>query len=65
MQHPETDIVFPGPLRGREEQNTSLHAPLMIGTGVSHNLRIPASEDNLVSCVQASGNGNMSSAMSA
>ena len=40
-----------------------MNVPLMIGIGVSHNSRIPVSEDNPVSCVQAGGNGNMSFAM--
>ena len=42
----------------------SMHVPLMIGTQVSHNLGIPASVGNLVSCVQAGGNDSMSSAPS-
>ena len=39
------------------------HVPLMIGIGVSHNHGIPAFEGNLVACVQADGNGNMSFAL--
>ena len=39
------------------------NVPLMIRNGVSHNSGIPASEDNPVSCVQAGGNGNKSSAL--
>ena len=38
----------------------SVHVPLMIGTEVSHNPRIPAFVDNLVACAQANGNGSMS-----
>ena len=41
----------------------SKHVPLMIGTRVSHSPGIPAFEDNIVSCVQAGGNGNMSFAL--
>ena len=36
-----------------------MNVPLMTGTRVSHKFGIPASEGNLVSCVQAGGNGNM------
>ena len=42
----------------------SVHAPLMIGTKVSHNPRILASVGNPVSCVQAGGSDIMSSALS-
>ena len=42
----------------------SLYVPLMIGTKVSHNSRIPISEDNPALGVHANGNGNMSLAMS-
>ena len=35
----------------------------MTGTEVSHNSRIPASEDNPASSVQADGNGNMAPAL--
>ena len=38
-----------------------VHVPLMIGTEVSHNLGIPASVGNLVSCVQDGGSDSMSS----
>ena len=44
---------------GKEEQIESVNVPLMTVTRVSHNSRILASEDNLVSCVQGGGNGNM------
>ena len=40
-----------------------VHVPLMIRTEVSHNLGIPASMGNLVSCVQTGDNGNMLSAL--
>ena len=39
----------------------SVHILLLIGTMVSHNSGISASEDNFVSYVKAGGNGNMSS----
>ena len=39
-----------------------LHIPLMIGTVMSHNSEILAFVENPVSCAQADGNGNMSSA---
>ena len=42
----------------------SVHVPLLIGTEVSHNSRIPASVGNPVSCVQASGSDSKSSALS-
>ena len=63
MQYPTTSTGSPGPWWGREEQTKSVNIPLMTGTEVSHNSGIPASEGNLVSCVQASGNRNMSSAL--
>ena len=63
MQHPETDTGSPSPWWGKEEQTESTNVPLVIGTAVSHNSRIPASEDSPVSCVQAGGNGNMSSTL--
>ena len=64
MQHPETDIGFPGPCLGKEEQTWSVHVPLMIRSVMCHNSGIPASVDNPVSCAQAYGNGSMSSAPS-
>ena len=64
MQDPETDTGSPGPWWGKEEQTKSVHVPLMIGTRVSLNFGILASMDNTVSCVQAGGNGNMSSTLS-
>ena len=63
MQHPKTGTGSLGPWWGREEQTKSVSVPLMTGTGVSHNSRIPASEGNPVSCVQAGGNRNMSFAL--
>ena len=64
MQHPGTDIGFPSPCSGKEEQTASAHVPLMIGTLMSHNFGISASVDNPVSYAQADGNGSMSSAPS-
>ena len=64
MQHPGTDIGFPGPCWGKEKQTASAHVPLMIGTVMSHNSEIPASVENLVSCAQADDNGSMSFAPS-
>ena len=63
VKHLGTDIVFLSPWWGREEQTAFVHVPLMTGTGVSHSLGIPVSKDNPVSCVKASGNGNMSYAL--
>ena len=60
MQRLGTDISSPSPWWGKEEHTEYVNVPLMIGTGVSHNSRIPAFEGNLVSCVQAGGNGNIS-----
>ena len=48
---------------GRSEQTASVYVPPMIVTKVSHNFRIPASEDNPSSGVQADGNGNMGPAL--
>ena len=45
MQCPGTNTSSPDPWWGREEQTESVHVPLMIGTGVSHNSGIPAAED--------------------
>ena len=42
----------------------SVHDPLMIGTVLSHNPRILASEGNPASYVQANGSNNMSLVMS-
>ena len=63
MQHPRTDTIFLGLWWGREEQIASMHVPLMTGTRVSNNPRIPTSEGNLVSSVQASSIGSMLSAL--
>ena len=63
MQRPKTSTSSPGPLWGMEEQTESVNVPLMTEIGVSHNFGIPTSEENPVSCVQADGNINMSSAL--
>ena len=63
MHNLKTNTGSPSPWWGREEQTESVHIPLMTGTEVSHNSGIPASKNNPVSCVQASGNANMSSAL--
>ena len=62
MQHPETDTGPSGPHWDEKEQIVSTLVPLMTRTTLSHNSRIPASVDNLVSCAQADGNDSMSSA---
>ena len=41
----------------------SVHVLLMIGIAMSHNPGILASKGNFVSCVQADGSINMSSAL--
>ena len=64
MQRPGTDIGSLDPWWGKEEQIASANVPLMTGTKVSHNSRIPTFEGNLASCVRAGDNGNMSSALS-
>ena len=63
MQHPETGTGPFGPHRGEKEQIVSTPVPLMIGTEVSHILRIPASTGNLVSHVRVDGNGNIPSVL--
>ena len=45
---------------GKKEHTASVHVPLMIGTMLSQNPGILASEGNPASYVQADGNGNMS-----
>ena len=60
MQYPETDISPFGPHWGENEQTVSTPVPLMIGIEVSRIPRIPASAGNLLSHVQADGNGNIS-----
>ena len=60
MQHPETNIGFPGLCWGKEEQTAYAHVPLMIGIEVSRIPGSPASTGNLVSHVWVDGNGNMS-----
>ena len=64
VPHLRNDTGSPGSCWGKERQTVSMHVPLMIRTEVSHNLGIPASMGNLVSCVQACGSDNMSYALS-
>ena len=59
VQHLGTDTSSLSPWWGREEHTMFVNVPLMTGTKVSYNSRIPASEGNTVSYVQAGGNGNM------
>ena len=61
MQHPETDTGPFGPHWGKKEQIVSTFVPLITGTEVSRIKWIPSSAGNLISHVQADGNGNMSS----
>ena len=63
MPHPEADTCSLGLYWGEKEHTPSVHVSLMTGTEVSHSLEIPASTGNLVSYVQADGNGNMSSTL--
>ena len=63
MQHPRINTGSLGPWWDREEQTESMNILLMTGTRVSHNSGIPTFEGNLVSCVQASDNSNMFSAL--
>ena len=63
MPHPEVDSCSPGSYWGEKEHTAPVHVPLMTGTKVSYSPGILASEGNLVSFVQADGNGNMSSAL--
>ena len=63
MQCSAIDTVSPGSWWGKEEYIVSVYVPLMIGIEVSHNSRIPTSEDNSASGVQADGNGNMAPAL--
>ena len=63
MQHTGTDIDSLGPCRGKEEQPVSASVSLMVGTELSQNPGILASEGNPVSCVQADGSNNMSSVL--
>ena len=51
MQHPATDTVSPSPWWVKGEQTASVYVPLMTETKVSHNSRIPTSEDNPTSGV--------------
>ena len=59
MQHLWTDTSSSGLHRGEKEHTASVHIPLMTGTEVSHDPKIPAFEGNPASYVQADGNGNM------
>ena len=61
MQYLGIDIGSPGLCWGKKEQTASVHVPLMIGTVMSHNSRIPAAMDNPISYAQADGNDSMSS----
>ena len=63
MPHLEAETCSFGPYWGEKEQTASVHILLMTGTEVSHSPGILASAGNLVSYVQAYGNGNMSSAL--
>ena len=62
MQHPRTDTSPSGPHWGEKEQTVSASILLMTGTALSNNFGILDFVDNPVSCVQADGNGSMSSA---
>ena len=64
MQHLETDTGPSSPHWGEKEQTVYAPIPLMTGTALSYNSRIPASVDNPVSYAQADANGSMSSAPS-
>ena len=57
MHRPRTDTGSPDPWWDKEEQTESVNIPLMTGTRVSHNSGILAFKGNLVSCIQAGGNG--------
>ena len=61
MQHPETNTGPSSPHWGEKEQAVSTPVPLMTGTALSHNVGIPASVENPISCAQADGNDSMSS----
>ena len=63
VQHPRIDTGSSGPCWGKEEKTASVYTPLMTGTMMSHNCRIPTYEGNPVSSVQAGGIGNIVSAM--
>ena len=51
MQRHGTGTGSLSPWWGRDEQTKSMNVPSMTGTGVSHNSRILAFNDNLVSRV--------------
>ena len=63
MPYPEADTCSLGLYWGEKEHIAYMHVPLMIGIEVSHSPGILASTGNLISYVQADGNGNMSSAL--
>ena len=63
MQYLETDIGPSGLHWGEKEQTVSAPVPLMTRIEVSRIPGIPASAGNLLSHVQADGNGNISSVM--
>ena len=63
MQRPAIDTVSLSPWWGTGEQTASVYIPLMIGTEVSYNFGILASEDNHASSAQDDGNGDMSPAL--
>ena len=63
MQHLKIDTRSSDLHWGETEKTVSRHTPLMIGIEVSRSLGILASTGNLVSYVQADGNGNMSSVL--
>ena len=62
MKHLETNIGPSRPHWGEKEQTVSALVPLMTGTALSHNSRIPAFVNNPSSCAQSDGNDSMSSA---
>ena len=63
MQHPETDTGPSSPHWGEKEQTVSTPVPLMIGTALSHNSGILASESNPASYVKDDDSNNISSAL--
>ena len=63
MPHPRTNTGSLSPCWGKERQTVFVHVPLIIGTKVSHNLGIPTSVGNPISCVQVGGSDSMSFAL--
>ena len=63
MQNPKTDAGSSGPYWGEKEQTMSVPVPLMIGTTLSQNPRILASEGNPASYVQDDDINNISSVL--